>query len=125
MSKPKQRYDEDFKKNAVKLSYASPKTVAEIAEDLRIAWIHLKNIDNAIAAIVNILPHNINVSISAGCGNDVKGTVVVQYHVSSLDSRLLFLNIHVPPRDFSRQCGVNFRFVIKHRRFGTTALRDI
>jgi transposase len=36
MSKPKQRYDEDFKKNAVKLSYASPKTVAEIAGDLGI-----------------------------------------------------------------------------------------
>jgi transposase len=33
MSKTKQRYDEDFKRNAVKLSYASPKTVAEIAED--------------------------------------------------------------------------------------------
>jgi len=30
------RYDEDFKKNAVKLSYASPKTVREVAEDLGI-----------------------------------------------------------------------------------------
>ena len=28
--------DEDFKKNAVKLSYASPKTVVEISEDLGI-----------------------------------------------------------------------------------------
>lgn len=34
MSKSRQKYDEEFKKNAVKLSYASPKTVAEIAEDL-------------------------------------------------------------------------------------------
>jgi transposase len=32
----RKKYDEDFKKNAVKLSYASPKTVAEIAEDLGI-----------------------------------------------------------------------------------------
>ena len=30
----RKQYDEDFKKNAVKLSYASPKTVREIAEDL-------------------------------------------------------------------------------------------
>ena len=36
MTKNRQKYDEDFKKNAVKLSYASPKTVAEIAEDLGI-----------------------------------------------------------------------------------------
>lgn len=34
MAQKRQKYDEDFKKNAVKLSYASPKTVAEIAEDL-------------------------------------------------------------------------------------------
>jgi len=32
----RKQYDEDFKKNAVKLSYASPKPVREIAEDLGI-----------------------------------------------------------------------------------------
>lgn len=32
----RKQYDEDFKKNAVKLSHASPKTVREIAEDLGI-----------------------------------------------------------------------------------------
>ena len=31
------QYDEDFKINAVKLSYASPKTIREIAADLGIA----------------------------------------------------------------------------------------
>jgi transposase-like protein len=36
MSKTKQKRDGDFKKNTVKLSHASPKTVAEIAEDLGI-----------------------------------------------------------------------------------------
>ena len=36
MRKIRQQYDEDFKKNAVKLSYASPKPVKEIAEDLGI-----------------------------------------------------------------------------------------
>ena len=36
MSGMRMRYDEDFKKNAVKLSYASPKTVREVAEDLGI-----------------------------------------------------------------------------------------
>lgn len=36
MTKNRQKYDEDFKKNAVKLSYASPKTVTEIADDLGI-----------------------------------------------------------------------------------------
>jgi len=36
MARARQKYDEDFKKNAVKLSYASPKTVAEIADDLGI-----------------------------------------------------------------------------------------
>lgn len=30
----RKKYDEEFKKNAVKLSYATPKTVKEIAEDL-------------------------------------------------------------------------------------------
>ena len=37
MLKHRNQYDEEFKKNAVKLSYASPKTVREIAEDLGIA----------------------------------------------------------------------------------------
>lgn len=32
----RKQYDEDFKKNAVKLSHASPKPVREIAEDLGI-----------------------------------------------------------------------------------------
>ena len=32
----RKKYDEDFKKNAVKLSYASPKSVKEIADDLGI-----------------------------------------------------------------------------------------
>jgi transposase len=36
MRQKRQKYDEDFKKNAVKLSYASPKTVAELADDLGI-----------------------------------------------------------------------------------------
>ena len=36
MSKTRQKYDEEFKKNAVKLSYASPKTVTEISKDLGI-----------------------------------------------------------------------------------------
>ena len=31
------QYDEEFKKNAVKLSYASPKSVRAVAEDLGIA----------------------------------------------------------------------------------------
>ena len=30
------QYDEEFKKNAVKLSYASPKTVKQVADDLGI-----------------------------------------------------------------------------------------
>jgi len=37
MLKHRNQYDDEFKKNAVKLSYASPKTVREIAEDLGIA----------------------------------------------------------------------------------------
>ena len=37
MLKHRNQYDEEFKKNAVKLSYASPKTVRAIAEDLGIA----------------------------------------------------------------------------------------
>lgn len=36
MGKFRKKYDEEFKKNAVKLSYASPKPVKEIAEDLGI-----------------------------------------------------------------------------------------
>jgi len=36
MSGIRKQYDEDFKKNAVKLSYASPKTVKQVAEDLGI-----------------------------------------------------------------------------------------
>jgi transposase len=31
------QYDEEFKKNAVKLSYASPKTVAQVAKDLGVS----------------------------------------------------------------------------------------
>ena len=34
MSGIRKNYDEEFKKNAVKLSYASPKTVKQVAEDL-------------------------------------------------------------------------------------------
>jgi transposase len=34
MGEYRKKYDEDFKKNAVKLSYASPKSVKEIADDL-------------------------------------------------------------------------------------------
>ncbi|HUM43932.1 MAG TPA: transposase [Fervidobacterium sp.] len=37
MSKTRHRYDDEFKKNAVKLSYASNKTVKEIAGDLGIS----------------------------------------------------------------------------------------
>jgi transposase len=36
MSKVRIQYDEDFKKNAVKISHASPKTVSEVAVDLGI-----------------------------------------------------------------------------------------
>ena len=34
MGEFRRKYDEEFKKNAVKLSYASPRTVKELAEDL-------------------------------------------------------------------------------------------
>ena len=34
MGELRKKYDEEFKKNAVKLSYASPKAVREIAKDL-------------------------------------------------------------------------------------------
>lgn len=33
----RQKYDEEFKKNAVKLSHASPKSVKQVADDLGIA----------------------------------------------------------------------------------------
>lgn len=36
MSGMRAQYDEEFKKNAVKLSYASPKSVKQVAEDLGI-----------------------------------------------------------------------------------------
>ncbi len=36
MGEYRRKYDNDFKKNAVKLSYASPRTVKEPAEDLGI-----------------------------------------------------------------------------------------
>lgn len=36
MSKIRQNYDEDFRKNAVKLSYATTKTTKEFCEDLGI-----------------------------------------------------------------------------------------
>lgn len=36
MSDRRNKYDEEFKKNAVKLSYASSKTIKETAEDLGI-----------------------------------------------------------------------------------------
>jgi len=37
MSENRARYDEEFKKNAVKLSHASPKSVKQVAEDLGVA----------------------------------------------------------------------------------------
>jgi len=37
MSEIRRKYDEEFKKNAVKLSYASPKTVMQVAADLGIS----------------------------------------------------------------------------------------
>ena len=37
MSETRTKYDEEFKKNAVKLSYASPKSVKQIADDLGIS----------------------------------------------------------------------------------------
>lgn len=37
MSETRNRYDEEFKKNAVKLSYASNKSVAQVAKDLDIS----------------------------------------------------------------------------------------
>lgn len=36
MSEIRAKYDEEFKKNAVKLSYASPKSVRQVADDLGI-----------------------------------------------------------------------------------------
>jgi transposase len=36
MSEIRRKYDEEFKKNAVKLSYASPKKAVEVAKDLGI-----------------------------------------------------------------------------------------
>jgi transposase len=36
MSGIRRQYDEEFKKNAVKLSYASPKSTRQVAEDLGI-----------------------------------------------------------------------------------------
>jgi len=37
MSRIKRQYDEEFKKNAVKLSYASPRSVKQVAADLEIS----------------------------------------------------------------------------------------
>jgi len=37
MSEIRRQYDEEFKKNAVKLSYASPKSTRQVAEDLGIS----------------------------------------------------------------------------------------
>ena len=37
MSKVRQRYDEDFKRNAVKLSYATSKTMKDFAADLGVS----------------------------------------------------------------------------------------
>jgi transposase len=37
MSEIRKKYDEEFKKNAVKLSYASPKSVKQVADDLDIS----------------------------------------------------------------------------------------
>lgn len=37
MSNNRQKFDEEFKKNAVRLSYASSKTVQEVADNLGIA----------------------------------------------------------------------------------------
>jgi len=34
MSEIRRQYDEEFKKNAVKLSYASPNSIRQVAEDL-------------------------------------------------------------------------------------------
>jgi len=36
MSEIRAKYDEEFKKNAVKLSYASPKSVKQVSDDLGI-----------------------------------------------------------------------------------------
>ena len=37
MSEIRAKYDEEFKKNAVKLSYASPKSVKQVSQDLGIS----------------------------------------------------------------------------------------
>jgi transposase len=37
MSEIRMKYDEEFKKNAVKLSYASPKSIKQVSEDLGIS----------------------------------------------------------------------------------------
>jgi transposase len=41
MSNNRQKFDEEFKKNAVRLSYASNKTVQAVADDLGIAVSHM------------------------------------------------------------------------------------
>jgi transposase len=37
MSETRAKYDEEFKKNAVRLSYASPKSIKQVADDLGIS----------------------------------------------------------------------------------------
>ena len=37
MSEIRRRFDEEFKKNAVKLSYASPKSVKQVSDDLGVS----------------------------------------------------------------------------------------
>ncbi len=37
MSVNRRKYDEEFKKNAVKLSFACPKRISEVAEDLGVS----------------------------------------------------------------------------------------
>ena len=37
MSVKRTKYDEEFKKNAVKLSYASPKSIRQVAQDLGVS----------------------------------------------------------------------------------------
>lgn len=58
--KHRNQYDEEFKKNAVKLSYASPKTVGEITEDLGIAQGVLYNWRKKYTAKGDKTPNSVN-----------------------------------------------------------------
>lgn len=59
MSGKRKRYDEEFKKNAVKLSYASVKTIREIASDLDVgeAVLYRLNIASELSHLCGEMSH--------------------------------------------------------------------